>query len=97
MSGTGKGLDRVELDKQVSAVLYALLDAAADAFGDNVCGDFDLADFMPDANARRELVLAYHEVNGDPEEFEPKCDYDTVEDFVLMRFFANWFKRRAGL
>lgn len=83
------------LDAPALSVVAKLLDRAADEFANHGCNDFRLAEFMPDVEQRRSLMLAYHTWNGDPSEFDPRYKYETVEDFVLMRFFAEVFAKAA--
>ena len=66
-----------------------LLRMAADEFGNHGCNDFNLEEVMPDEQERRDLMKLYHEMNGDPEEFNPKSSYKYTFDFGLMSLMAD--------
>jgi hypothetical protein len=87
--------DPVKIDKAALALAAKLLDRAADEFSNHGCNDFRLVEFMPDAKDRRSLMLAYHTWNGDPSEYDARYKYETVEDFVLMRFLSEVFAKAA--
>lgn len=65
---------------------------ASDRFGRNTCNDFHLSRVVPDVDQRRMLMKAYHEWNGDPEEYNLFETYDIVSDAALMRFLGEWLK-----
>lgn len=73
-------------------ILARLLQMAADQFSNHGCNDFDL----PDSDEARELIHAYHEWNGDPEEadeYQAHRGKYMFTDFVLMRYFAKRFAK----
>lgn len=46
---------------------------------------------MPDLEERRQLIQKYHELNGDPEEFDREDTYEIFTDFCLMSYFSHLF------
>jgi hypothetical protein len=85
----------MQLNEQQAKVIASLLDLAFDRVANCNCNDFDLAELLPDPQERRDLMRRYHEYNGDPEEFDPEDDYDTVEDYALMGYFAAALRGEA--
>lgn len=63
-----------------------LLDAAADKFGNHGCNDWDWPAGVPEAD-RMAIVRAFHDWNGDPQEFDP--EWLSLPDFAAMRYFAG--------
>ena len=64
-------------------LLAELLELASDTFGNHGCNDFDLEKSVPLLEDRKGLSKAYHEYNGDPEEFIEE------EKFGVFRFFND--------
>lgn len=52
--------------------------------------DFDLEKFVPDIAQRRALMKQFHELNGDPENFDPMKGYEIIYDFALTVILKNW-------
>ena|GEM_PF-5050764 len=73
-------------------LLSALLELAADKFSNLSCNDFNLAEYLPEADDRREFMQRYYEWNGDPEEFDPDEDYESVSDNQLLGYFSEAVK-----
>lgn len=73
------------------ALAHHLLRMGASEFGRHGSNDFDLAEIIPDQSERDEFVRAYHEYNGDPEEYREQTpgrgDY-RLPDFALFSFLA---------
>lgn len=80
------------LNKQHLKLMSHLLKMASEQFGNHGCGDFNLEAVIPDVEDRRALLKAMHESNGDPEEFDPKRDYQYAMDWWLMSYFAKHLK-----
>jgi hypothetical protein len=73
-----------------------LLDMAADQFGGHNCND------LPDEiwegwtdEERSQLNKEYHEMNGDPEEYEP--GHIHMEDFTLMALLSHKLQNKPGI
>jgi hypothetical protein len=69
-------------------LLSALLELAANKFSSHGCNDFNLAEYLPDVDDRREFMQHYHEWNGDTEEFDPDGAYEIVQDGQLISYFS---------
>jgi hypothetical protein len=72
-----------------------LLRLAADRFSNHGCNDFDMAEVIPDQTERDEIVRAYHEWNGDPQDYTEAgevADYRLM-DWMAMDFMANRLTR----
>lgn len=76
-----------------------LLDIAGDQFSNHGCNDLNLVELGLTLEERRALVQAYHEYNGDLEEFDKELangsefKYDT--DWAMMHFLAARLRGRA--
>jgi hypothetical protein len=67
-----------------------LLRLASDQFANHGCNDFPLAPLIPSQEARDELVRAWHEWNGDPEEYyEADAPDYRLMDYALMDYLAD--------
>lgn len=79
-------------------LLIELLEMASNEFGNHGCNDFELAKFVPDLEERRQLIKAFHDYNGDPEEFvedeKYREQYTWFHDFALMGFLADKIKQQ---
>src|SRR5947209_7479080 len=73
--------------------LVALLLQAANHFSKHIYEDVDFARLVPDVQARRQLMAAYHAFNGDPETAQD--DQSRGEEYryshysMLLHFFAH--------
>lgn len=65
-----------------------LLDEAADRYGNDTCTDWDWPEDWSE-DERRQVYLAFHEWNGDPEDAtgEPR-----LANFCAMSFCAAWLR-----
>lgn len=73
-------------------LLADLLVMGGEAYANRICNDFDLSASIPDGDERDRIVRAYHEWNGDPEEYwddvdDGRGDYRMM-DFMLFAYFA---------
>ena len=82
-------------------LLADLLEMASDDFSNHGCNDLDLSKYMQPLEINA-LVKAYHEWNGDPEEFDPNEEFDQnannkfrLGDSTLMAFFASRIRGKA--
>lgn len=77
------------MTKNEKILTCKLLKVAAEEFSNKGCNDFDFAHWMPNLAERRALIKAYHEFNGDPENYDPTAKYETYPDFILASFMAQ--------
>jgi predicted glycosyltransferase involved in capsule biosynthesis len=85
----------ITLTDTEAALLVELLELASDSFGNHGCSDFDLEKSVPSLEDRRALMKAYHEYNGDPEEFMEEEEFGTFrwfKDYALMGYLADRVK-----
>jgi hypothetical protein len=78
-----------KMDDKIIGLVAKLLDMASDVFANHTCNDLpdDFYDGIPESEIV-ELHRAYHNWNGDPEEFNPDC-VGYLGDSALMAFFAG--------
>ena len=69
-------------------LIAQLLDIAADKFSNHGCNDFDLTDSLPDRGDRHKLAKAVFD-EDDPDRYNSDNDYEVINDYELMLFFAN--------
>lgn len=62
-----------------------LLRLASDDFCNHGCNDFDLPSSWS-LKEKQDFVFAYHEWNGDPEEYDP--GFLQLPDFAVMTYLA---------
>lgn len=75
-------------EQRLTAILLSM---AAERYSNFGCNDFDLSEVIPDLDERNALVLAAHEWNGDPEEYDEAGegpDY-RLPDWYLMDYMAH--------
>jgi len=75
------------MNKRELELAAKMLDLADEEFGNHGCNDVD--DEVYEGWTRRQrqtFVKAYHEWNGDPEEYSP--DQLHLPDFAIMAFLA---------
>jgi hypothetical protein len=81
------------MTKKERMLTAALLEMAADEFGNHGCNDMDrkLLDKIGFTEEEKiALGRQYHEYNGDPEEaFGTVKDFDWIHDYAWMGFMAH--------
>ena len=80
--------------EQKLSAIATLLSEMGGAFSNHGANDFGFSTVIKDVETRREIMRGYHEMNGDPEEFNPEGDYADESDFVLMFYAATELRAR---
>jgi hypothetical protein len=80
-------------------ILARLLDMLGERLGAAGCNDFDLGEFGMTRAEMDEMVKAYHEHNGDPEEYEPGRNIEELRfdlaDFCVAGLLEEMCRERA--
>ena len=81
---------RTELLPVERKLIARLLSIADEEFGNHCCNDLNLEEVGLSEEESRDLVIAYHDWNGDPEEVaEVRNWHWDLPDFALMAFMAH--------
>ena len=71
-----------------------LLKEVGQEYSNHVCNDWEFpADWS--LEDRQDFVKAYHDYNGDPEEFDP--NFLHLPDFAVLGFLSHLLKQEASL
>lgn len=84
------------MNKKEKLLAAYLLELASNEFAMHICTDLDMEALGWDVEERRDLMRRMHENNGDPEEFDPNCDYKYNDDWWVMIFLAKQLKKEAN-
>jgi hypothetical protein len=76
------------MNKREKVLAARMLDMAGGEFGNRGCNDLDESVYEGWTKRQRQaFVKAYHEWNGDPEEYNP--EWLDLPDFAIMGFLAD--------
>ena len=77
-----------ELPVHIRFLMAVMLTFAANEFGNHGCNDFDLGKYMTPEQGKV-FMQAYHEWNGDPEEWNPDEYNGLFSDDAIMGMMAH--------
>jgi hypothetical protein len=91
------------MDANQKKLAAKVLELASDTFSNHGCNDFNLTNLIPNPTERNELVRAYHEYNGDLDDYDEynvdatdlSPDYRLM-DWMIMGWLADILKAEAG-
>ncbi|HEY9657148.1 MAG TPA: hypothetical protein V6C65_01695, partial [Allocoleopsis sp.] len=86
--------DFARLGKPKGAIpaIATFLDEMSNIWSRHGATDFNLAEVLPDVEDRRALMREFHELNGDPHEFDPSNEYPYWFNWLAMWFCAKRLK-----
>lgn len=83
------------MNKRERELAAKMLDLVDEEFGNHGCNDVDEETWDGWTKRQRQaFVKAYHEWNGDPEEYHP--DRLHLPDFAIMAFLAFRLRKEEG-
>ena len=71
------------------AAIADFLERMSKLFSRHICGDFMLSAVFPEREDRHALVQDFHNLNGDPEEYQEGSAYEFDLDWCLMWYVAT--------
>lgn len=77
------------MNQKENALAAQMLEMASKSYSNHGCNDWDWPEDWS-IKERQDFTKAYHEWNGDPEEFDPK--FLNLPDFAVMGFLAAKLK-----
>ena len=84
------------MNKKEKLLAAHLLEEASHQFANHGCNDLNMEALGWNVEERRDLMQRMHEDNGDPEEFDPSCDYKYNYDWWVMSFLAKQLAKEAN-
>lgn len=81
--------EKDKMNQKENALAAQMLKMASESYSNHGCNDWDWPEDWG-IKERQDFTKAYHEWNGNPEEFDPK--FLSLPDFAVMAFLAAKLK-----